>query len=177
VGAPIGFRCFGRLGWGDDRSPRERRELMKTLTPSLNVADVEASIRFYERVLGFESTGILVGPDGKAVHGGVRRGGVEFMFGTLDWLPEADRDRLGKGVIFYVMVDDETDIDAAFVAAKEAGAAVSHEPTDQFWGCRDWGITDPDGYQIFVAKATRDVSKEEMERSMEQMMLAGAPAD
>ena len=32
---------------------------------------------------------------------------------------------------------------------------VVQEPTDQFWGHRDWGISDPDGYLIFISKVTR----------------------
>lgn len=150
---------------------------MKTVMPSLAVADIERSMRFYEEVLGFEPTWALPGPDGKPVHGGARHGSAEFMFGTLDWVDPADRDRLGKGVSFYVMVDDATDIDAAFAKAKAAGATVVHEPTDQFWGCRDWAVADPDGYVVILAKETRTVSPEEMQEAMRQQMLAGASAD
>ena len=66
----------------------------------------------------------------------------------------------------------DEDIDSYFQRVKDAGATVVQEPTDQYWGHRDWGITDPDGYLLFISKVTREVSAE----SMREAALAGSPA-
>ena len=130
---------------------------MKSLIPTISVADMETSVAFYNQVLGFETTFTLPGPDGRLVHAGVRRGASDLMIGPLDRDPTVQRDCLGAGISFYFTVDDDEDIDAYFDRVKAAGATVFQEPTDQFWGHRDWGITDPDGYKLFISKETHAV--------------------
>ncbi len=145
---------------------------MKSIIPNLRVADVAASIRFYEEVLGFTTVMTLPGEEGGMVHAALQRGAVSLMFGPLDspWGTISAGD-LGKGVVFYVSLGDDEDLDALFAHARAAGATVVQEPTDQFWGDRDWGIADPDGYQIFVSKQTREMSGEQM---LDAMMTGAA---
>lgn len=144
---------------------------MKTIVPNLRVADVAASVRFYEAVLGFSTVLALPGEGGGLVHASVQRGDACIMFGPLDspW-GTMSADGLGKGVVLYATLGDDEDVDALFAHARDAGATVVQEPTDQFWGNRDWGIADPDGYEIFVSKEVRQVSGEEMHEAM----VAGA---
>jgi PhnB protein len=146
---------------------------MKSITPSLAVADIGASMRFYTDVLGFESEFSMPGPDGQIVHGSVGRGGHSIMFGLRQESEPYERDPLGQGVVLYATVDDDEDIDDYFARVKGAGATIVQEPTDQFWGHRDWGVSDPDGYRIYISKETRRVSEDEMREAM----LAGSPAD
>ena len=145
---------------------------MNSMVPSLAVANIEESVRFYTEVLGFEVLFSLPGADGSLLHASVGRGEASVMFGKLDPLSAHDQGALGKGVVLYCTVDDDEDIDAYFQRVTGAGAMVAQAPTDQFWGHRDWGITDPDGYLIFVSKVTRSVSAEEMREAVG----AGAPA-
>jgi uncharacterized glyoxalase superfamily protein PhnB len=135
---------------------------MKSLVPALAVADIDASVRFYTDVLGFDAGFALPGEDGKLVHASVQRGDSALMFGRIDTGNPHDRGQLGQGVVLYATVGDDEDIDAYFQRVKAAGAHVVQEPTDQFWGHRDWGIADPDGYQLYISKVTRSVSAEEM---------------
>jgi len=130
---------------------------MKSLIPTISVADIETTLAFYNQMLGFETTYTLPGPGGRLVYAGVRRGASELMIGTLDRDPDVQRDCLGAGVSFYFTVDADEDIDAYFDRVKLAGAPVFQEPTDQFWGHRDWGITDPDGYKLIISKETHAV--------------------
>jgi uncharacterized glyoxalase superfamily protein PhnB len=145
---------------------------MQSIIPALAVADIERSVRFYTEVLGFATQFTLPGEDGKLVHASVGRGDASIMFGRLDAGNPHDQGALGKGVVLYSTVGDEEDIDALFAHARAAGAEVRQEPTDQFWGHRDWGVADPDGYLIWVSKVTRTVSADEMQEAA----LAGAPA-
>lgn len=139
---------------------------MKSVIPSLAVADIEASVKFYTDVLGFNATFILPGEDGKPVHASMMRGDAMLMFGRLDAASEHDRGRLGLGVVIYSTVADDEDIDAAFAHARNAGAKVMQEPVDQFWGHRDWGIADPDGYLFWVSKDMKALSGAEITEAM-----------
>jgi len=145
---------------------------MKNIIPALAVADIDASVRFYTEVLGFDVGFTLPGPHGKLMHASVRRGDSDLMFGRLDPGNTHDQGPLGKGVVLYATVADDEDIDAYFQRVKDAGATVVQEPIDQFWGHRDWGISDPDGYLLFISKVTRAASAEEMREAV----LAGSPA-
>lgn len=139
---------------------------MKNIMPALAVKDIEASVTFYTEVLGFTTAFTLPGEDGKLVHASVARGDTSIMFGRVDTSEAHDQGPLGRGVVLYATVDDDEDIDAYFARVKRGGAQIMQEPTDQFWGHRDWGIADPDGYLIWVSKVTRAVSAEEMAEAM-----------
>jgi PhnB protein len=139
---------------------------MKSIMPSLAVADIEASVKFYVDVLGFDVAFTLPGEDGKLVHASVQHGDAMLMFGRLDPANAHDQGQLGKGVVLYSTVTDDEDIDAYFERARSAGATVMQEPVDQFWGHRDWGIADPDGYLIWVSKEIQALSAAEMTEAM-----------
>jgi catechol 2,3-dioxygenase-like lactoylglutathione lyase family enzyme len=45
------------------------------------------------------------------------------------------------------------DLDATFEKVREAGAEIVQEPTDQFWGTRDFAVRDPSGNLVRVERA------------------------
>jgi catechol 2,3-dioxygenase-like lactoylglutathione lyase family enzyme len=45
------------------------------------------------------------------------------------------------------------DLDAAFEMVRQAGAEIVQEPTDQFWGTRDFAVRDPSGNLVRVERA------------------------
>ena len=145
---------------------------MKSIITTLAVADIDASVRFYTEVLGFDIAFTLPGEDGKLIHASVQRGDSYLMFGRIDPSKAHDQGPLGRGVVLYASVADDEDIDAYFQRVRNAGATVVQVPTDQFWGHRDWGITDPDGYLLFISKETQAVSPD----AMREAALAGIPA-
>ncbi len=145
---------------------------MKSIIPTLSVADIDASITFYSDVLGFSTRMAMPGPDGVTVHASLERGDAQLMLARIDPSSTHDQAPLGRGVYLYATVGDDEDIDAFYARVKAAGAPVVQEPTDQFWGHRDWGITDPDGYLLFISKETRVASAEEMREAV----LAGSRA-
>ena len=57
--------------------------------------------------------------------------------------------------------------------AVEAGCAATQEPKDEFWGDRFAKVTDPFGHQWAFATHVEDVSPEEMERRLGEMMKGG----
>jgi PhnB protein len=154
-------------------SRREQIATMQSLIPALAVKDVAASLRFYNDVLGFETSFTMPDAGGKLMHASVRRGDVEIMFGRLDLTDAHDQGALGKGVSLYTTVADTEDIDGLFAHARKSGATIVQEPKDQFWGHRDWTVADPDGYRIVVSKIIKQVTEQEMLEAVG----AGAPAD
>jgi PhnB protein len=152
---------------------KEQIATMASIMPALAVADIARSVRFYNEVLGFESPYTMAGPDGEVMHGSVNLGDDMIMFGQIDPANPHNQGPLGKGVALYTTVDDTKDIDALFAHAKSAGAQVVQEPTDQFWGHRDWTVTDPDGYIVTVSKVIKQLTEQEMLEAVG----AGAPAD
>jgi uncharacterized glyoxalase superfamily protein PhnB len=158
--------------------PREEQaNAMNRVIPILAVSDMQRSLDFYSNVLGFTVEFTMPGENGTLNHASVARGDAHIMFSPLAaWGDTVEhRDHLGKGVSLYVSLDKDDDVDAIYFGAKAAGANIIQEPVDQFWGDRDWGLTDPDGYTVFISKPVRTVTPEEMLAHANQ--LAGAPAD
>jgi PhnB protein len=137
---------------------------MQPFIPALTVTDMDRSVRFYEDALGFRRTFSIPGPDGRPVFTTLSHGDATLMLSVAQTeSPDPPvAGSLGAGVNLYLTVTQEEDIDALFERAWNNGARVVTEPTDQFWGDRDWTIADPDGYTLTVGKQTRVLTPDEM---------------
>lgn len=62
------------------------------------------------------------------------------------------------------------DVDAAFDRAVKAGAKVEMPVSDMFWGDRYGKLVDPFGHKWSIATHKADLSPEEMDRGMKEMM-------
>ena len=71
------------------------------------------------------------------------------------------------GVFLYV-----EDVDAVAQRAIDAGATVTMEVADQFWGDRFGSITDPFGHNWSIATHVEDLSPEEIEERGKAAMAA-----
>jgi catechol 2,3-dioxygenase-like lactoylglutathione lyase family enzyme len=113
--------------------------------PVLNVADVEASLRFYVERLGFTSPW-RYDEDGKAYVAQVERQGCALILSS-QWPA-----KIGKGLIFISLnVEPETHEAAvatldALRAELEAKGVLVKEGS---WGYRLLVVDDPDGNQLF----------------------------
>ncbi|MBB6483004.1 glyoxalase/bleomycin resistance/extradiol dioxygenase family protein [Rhizobium lusitanum] len=113
----------------------------------LFVADVTASIEFYQQALSFQVVGetskqYTMLSNGEAIISVNKREAL----GPDHPLRAANGERPGLGVEIVLSVED---LEAAYGAAKTGGHSVS-ELTLQPWGLRDFRIVDPDGYYIRV---------------------------
>jgi uncharacterized glyoxalase superfamily protein PhnB len=130
---------------------RERRQpetlRLRVIAPSFTVSDIHRSLAWYTNVLGFvvkerwESTGTLMGAE-------LRAGTATIMLGQDDF--KKGRDRV-KGVGVRLFCQTAQSIDALADGVKARGGTLDHDPQDQPWGSRDFGITDPDGYKITIS--------------------------
>src|ERR1039457_2781054 len=140
-----------------------------TLTPFLTVRDAVRAIEFYKQAFGAEERGVMKGPDGKIMHAELKIGDSIIMlsdewpeFGALSPLSSG-----GAGMGLHIYVDG---VDAAFDRAVKAGARVDMPVSDQFWGDRYGKLTDPFGHKWSIATHTKDMSADEMKRSMDEAM-------
>lgn len=148
---------------------------MQSLIPTLTVPDIDAALRFYADVLGFEPTYSLPGPDGRTIHGSAQRGGVSLMFAVPYGDDAHEHPPYGNGVSLYTTIDNDEDVDALFRHARDKGATILWEPTDQFWGHRDWGMADPNGYVTIVSKVVKEATDADMRKAAAEMAeMAGA---
>jgi catechol 2,3-dioxygenase-like lactoylglutathione lyase family enzyme len=127
------------------------------VTPNLVVINVERSRAFYRDVLGF-SLVATVPEQAPFAFAWMQRDNVNVFLNSLEAV-RADNAQLaarpigGLNTVFVVL---EADTTAAGVDALRAAigtrARVFMELKDQFYGMREFGIEDPDGYAIFFAQ-------------------------
>ncbi len=113
------------------------------------VNDIEASVAWYRDVLGcvVEETW---NQEGRMVGATMRTGAVKIMLGQDDWKKGHDRK---KGEGFRMFATTAQDIDRLAAVIKSRGGRLTHDPMDQPWGVRDFGVVDPDGFKITISSA------------------------
>jgi predicted enzyme related to lactoylglutathione lyase len=110
------------------------------IRPNLEVRDVGDSMSFYRRVLGLEAVVTMGEPTTFAI--------LAAEDASLA-IAQADQPAVAAIAACYV---DVADVDAAHARARDAGAAITAEPTTHPWGMRDFVFRDPDGHQIAVGQ-------------------------
>lgn len=119
------------------------------LSCSLTCKDLEASIRWYEAVLGF-SVSQRYEREGKVVGAAIGAGDIAIVLnqddGKLGW------DRIkGQGLYLQLNVKSADDVDAAAERITTAGGELLSAPADRPWGVRMCQFTDLDGFKLGVS--------------------------
>jgi PhnB protein len=126
---------------------------VQIVTPHLVVRDANAALAFYEKALGASVLVRIPAEDGKRlIHSELRVQGARIFI--VDDLPEQSGSHgvdavyppeqiKGTSVTIHLEVEN---CDVAVKRAKEAGATVTLEPWDSFWGARYARIMDPFGH-------------------------------
>jgi len=132
-----------------------------TVTPYLAVEDAARAIEFYTQAFGAKEVVRMDAPGGKIGHAELEIGDSRIMlsdpFPQSSTKPPKDLGGTSFSVMMYV-----EDVDAAFKRAVDAGASVSMELSDMFWGDRFGSVTDPFGHSWSLATHVEDVPPEEM---------------
>ena len=149
--------------------PQNPPEGYTRINPYLYYEDAAAAIDFITRAFGFTERFRMDGPDGKIAHAELDYGGEVVMIGSP---PSARSPKSlgGKNGSLYIYVDD---VDAHCAHAKEAGATITSDLADQFYGDRHYAVEDPEGHEWYFTQRVRDVSEQEMAAAMEQASAAG----
>jgi PhnB protein len=140
-----------------------------TLTPFLTVRNAVRAIEFYKLAFGAQERGVAKGPDGKVMHAELKIGDSVIMLS--DEFPEfgslSPQSVGGSPMGLHIYTEN---VDAAFDRAVKAGAQVEMPVSDQFWGDRYGKLKDPFGHKWSIATHVKDMSADEMKRSMDDAM-------
>lgn len=145
-----------------------------TVTPYLAVDDAAQAIEFYKQAFGAEERSRMGAPDGKIGHAELAIGDALIMlsdpFPQSSTRPPKELGGTSASVFLYV-----EDVDAVVKQAVDAGASITMEVADQFWGDRFGTVTDPFGHVWSIATHIEDVAPEEMaERAKAAMAAMGS---
>jgi len=142
-----------------------------TLTPYLAVENAAEAIEFYKRAFGAKEAFRMPGPGGTIGHAELEIGDSRVMlsdpFPQSSVRPPKEVGGTSGSVFMYV-----EDVDAVVKRAVDAGATVTMEVDDQFWGDRFGTISDPFGHVWSIATHIEDLSAEEIAERGEKAMAA-----
>jgi PhnB protein len=142
-----------------------------TVTPYLTLDDAAAAIEYYKQAFGAKERVRMDAPDGRVGHAELEIGDSLVM--VSDEFPQGSTrspKELGgttAGAFLYVK-----DVDAVVKRAVDAGATVTMEVADQFWGDRFGSITDPFGHSWSIATHVEDVTPEQIAERAKEAMAA-----
>ena len=146
-----------------------------TLTAYLAVDDAAAAIDYYARAFGAKELGRMPGPGGKIGHAELQIGDSRVML--ADAFPQSStrppKELGGTSASLFLYVED---VDTVFKRAVDAGASVTMEVADQFWGDRFGTLTDPFGHVWSIATHVEDVPEEEMAERAKAAMAQMGPS-
>ena len=123
------------------------------LSPILSVHDIDASISYYTNKLGFLLNWRLTDDQEQATFASITLSENEILLGTIDFVPQANRGKLGIGVQFHLTLGEEANIDRLYETARDAGAVITRELEDREWGERAFVVNDLDGYNFMIAQS------------------------
>jgi PhnB protein len=130
------------------------------------------AIEFYKQAFDAKERMRMPAPDDKVGHAELEIGDSVIMladpFPQSTCRPPKELGGTSAGLFLYV-----EDVDTVFKQAVDAGASVTQELQDMFWGDRYGKLADPFGHEWQLATHKEDLSEEEMAARAEEAM-AGA---
>jgi len=120
-----------------------------SVIPTVYYQDPRAALAWLERAFGFETRMLLDGPGGddRYIHSemNVGSGGLIFVGGEWSEATRSPKSLDGRYTATMSVILAE-DIDAHCERARAAGAVITAEPKDQFYGHRSYNARDPEGH-------------------------------
>jgi PhnB protein len=142
-----------------------------TVTPYLAVEDATEAIDYYTKAFDAKERVRMETPDGKVGHAELEIGDSLVMLS--DPFPQAStkppNELGGTSVSVFIYVEN---VDAVVKQAVDAGAMVTMEVADQFWGDRFGSVKDPFGHLWSIATHVEDVPPKEMAERAKAAMAA-----
>ena len=123
----------------------------------VQVNDPELALGFYRDTLGLELRNDVANAGFRWITvGDASRPGVAIVLTNFVNGSPTDVDTLAallaKGALNGVHFRTD-DLDAAFERVRTAGAEIVQEPSDRFWGVRDFATRDPSGNLVRIEQA------------------------
>jgi len=120
----------------------------------MQVHDPDIALAFYRDTLGLEVRNDVANGDFRWITvGAPNQPGVSIVLTNFLNGSPADNEGIAalvaKGALNGVHFRTD-DLDAAFEKVRSAGAEIVQEPTEQFWGTRDFALRDPSGNMVRI---------------------------
>ena len=118
------------------------------------VHDPDLALAFYRDTLGLELRNDVANEGFRWITvGSAAQPGVSIVITNYLNGSPADSEALGalmaKGALNGVHFQTD-DLDAAFEKVRAGGAEIVQEPTEQFWGTKDFAVRDPSGNLVRI---------------------------
>jgi PhnB protein len=141
------------------------------ITPYLAVDDAAEAIEYYKEVFGAKERVRMDAPDGKIGHAELEIGDSLVMLADAfpQFATRPPKELGGTSVSVFMYVED---VDAVVKKAVDAGATITTEVVDQFWGDRFGSVKDPFGHVWSIATHVEDIPPEEMAERAKAAMSA-----
>ena len=139
-----------------------------SITPYITVDGADAAIKWYGEAFG--ATEVMRMPMGDKI------GHAEILIGDSHIMLSDEWEHVGKlspktrGGVSVAFTLYLADVDSAFAKAIAAGATELRPVQDQFYGDRSGTLIDPFGHEWTIATHVEDVSEDEMNRRMGELM-------
>ncbi len=136
--------------------------------PYLIVNGAAKAIEFYKKIFGAKEIMRMADPEGRVGHAELQIGDTRICL--ADEYPQmgarSPQTIGGSPVSLFTYVKDA---DSTVKQAVAAGAKLTREVADQFYGDRMGSIEDPFGHTWYIATHKEDVPPEELKRRSEAM--------
>ncbi|CAH2895481.1 MAG: Glyoxalase family protein [uncultured Paraburkholderia sp.] len=132
---------------------------------ALYYKDPLAALEWLERAFGFTRQLVITDDAGQLAHSEMRYGDSYVMI-SREWSADSVSPVTVSGKntqSVHVQLSDG--IDQHCARARAAGAVITREPADQFYGDRVYAARDPEGHIWSFGQTVRAVSREEAERA------------
>ena len=123
------------------------------VTPAVFYRDPMAALRWLEKAFGFETSMLVTDDDNNVAHAEMSFLGATIGVGgewaSPELLGPAEMKSplsLGGAGTQFIRVHLPDGLDAHFERARAAGAHITQEPADQFYGSRTYRALDPEGH-------------------------------
>ena len=140
-----------------------------SVTPYLIVDDANAALEFYVKGLGAQELMRMSDPDGRIGHAEMKIGNSFVMLADANPGMGFKSPKAYGGSPISLMLYVEN-VDNIVKQAIAAGAKIERPVEDQFYGDRRGTILDPFGHSWTIATHIEDVSFEEMERRLAELI-------
>jgi len=124
--------------------------MFATALVNLYTADIEAGLRFYRDLLGFEET-FRTPKEGTPQHVELKLGGFALGLGTVQAAKRVHGVDAAPGSPAMVLVVWTDNVDTAFEQLRSAGVPVVQPPHDTGNNNRNALLRDPDGNLVEIA--------------------------
>ena len=133
--------------------------------------DPIAAMRWLEQAFGCETTALVVDAEGRVGHAEVSFHGCpieiagEWTGPQIANAPMRSPESLGGANSQFLRLTVDSGLDELCARARAAGARITQEPEDQFYGARTFRAFDPEGHVWNFAQNIAQPSVAEMEKA------------